>query len=399
MKVLFLTMVWPLDQHQSNMYTDLMGEFVLNHHDVTVLSLLEKRYKRSTFCTNENGIRVLRVKSGNIQKTGKYEKVISSLVANVQILSATNKYLRNEEFDLMIFALPPSTIAPAVWRLKKKFRAKFYLLLKEFWPQDPTDLQAMKKNGVVWKFFDALSCILYKQADYIGTMSDAGITFLKKNTMKISAVVESCPNCLKNEPLCRKNIEKRKEVFENHSIPNDKIVCVFGGNLGVSQGISEMINSIKNVADFKDFCFLIIGDGTEAKIVRESLGNQKNVIVKKWLPVEDYDAIMKNADVGMIFLYPNYSVPNVPSRMVGYLKYGLPVMACVDSATDAGTIIEEHKCGFSIINGDSISFREKVQNFRNEELRKEMSKNSRDLFEQMYTSECCYKIIMSHFSE
>ncbi|MDD3138448.1 MAG: glycosyltransferase family 4 protein [Lachnospiraceae bacterium] len=399
MKVLFLTMVWPLTQNQSNMYTDLMGEFVLNRHDVTVLSLLEKRYKRDTFCANENGIRVLRVKCGNIQKTGKYEKVISSLVANVQILSAANKYLKNEKFDLMIFALPPSTIAPVVWKLKKTYNAKFYLLLKEFWPQDPTDLKAMKKNGIVWKFFDFLSCILYKQADYIGTMSDAGIDFLKENTSKLSAQIETCPNCLKNEPLCERSFEQRKEIFKKYSLPSDKIVCVFGGNLGVSQGIPEMINSLKNVSDFEDFCFLIIGDGTEAKSVRESLGNQKNVIIKKWLPVEDYDAIMKNADVGMIFLYPNYSVPNVPSRMVGYLKYGLPVMACIDKATDAGVIIEEHKCGFSVINGDSIRFRKIVQKFRGEQLRKEMSINSRDLFEKKYTSECCYKIIMSHFSE
>ena len=172
--------------NQTNMYTDLMSEFVSNGHEVTVLSLMEARNQRNTFYAEENGMCVLRVKCGNIQKTGKYKKVISSLVANFRIINAVRKYFTEKQFDLMIFALPPSTIAPSVCLLKRRFRARLYLLLKEFWPQDPTDLKAMREGGVVWKFFDHLSKMLYNSSDYIGTMSEAGIGFLKKVTPMVN---------------------------------------------------------------------------------------------------------------------------------------------------------------------------------------------------------------------
>lgn len=399
MKVFFLTMVWPMNPNQTNMYTDLMSEFVSNGHEVTVLSLMEARNQRNTFYAEENGMCVLRVKCGNIQKTGKYKKVISSLVANFRIINAVRKYFTEKQFDLMIFALPPSTIAPSVCLLKRRFRARLYLLLKEFWPQDPTDLKAMREGGVVWKFFDHLSKMLYNSSDYIGTMSEAGIGFLKKVTPKIDAVIESCPNCLKNDVLSEKNEKERERLFKLHDIPTDKIVCIFGGNLGVSQGIPEMVASLQNVKDFNDFCFLIVGDGTEAGVVRNSLAEQSNVLIKKWIPTDDYEALLRYADVGLIFLYPQYTVPNVPSRMVGYLKYGLPVMACVDKTTDAGKIIEDFGCGFSIINGDVEGFREKIVTFRDDGLRSQMSRRSRQLFEKLYTSECCYKTIVSHFDK
>ena len=49
MKVFFLTMVWPMNPNQTNMYTDLMSEFVSNGHEVTVLSLMEARNQSNTF--------------------------------------------------------------------------------------------------------------------------------------------------------------------------------------------------------------------------------------------------------------------------------------------------------------------------------------------------------------
>lgn len=397
MRVLFVTMVWPLKGDVTNMYTDLMSEFVMNGHDVSVVTLMEVRCGKKTFLSKENGISVLRVRCGNIQKTNKYKKVISSALANFQILLAVRKYLHKSGFDLLIFALPPLTVAPAIRSLKKRFNSSVYLLLKEFWPQDPADLGAMRKNGIVWKSFECLANMLYNNSDYIGTMSETGAKYFIQNNPDIKAIVETCPNCLSKNVILNSPKDTKEAVFGRNQLPLDKIILLFGGNLGVSQGIPEMIDCIKSVSDYDDFCFLIVGDGTEAIKVRESLCNQKNVRIRDWIPSEDYENIVRYSDVGLIFLFPEYSVPNVPSRMVGYLKYGLPVMACVDKATDAGEIVQRANCGYSIINGDTESFRKKVDHFRDSGLRKEMSLNSRALFEREYTSEKCYEKIMSHF--
>jgi glycosyltransferase involved in cell wall biosynthesis len=390
-------MVWPSKPDASNMYTDMMSEFVDERHEVTVLTINEARNNMPTAMSIENTMRILRVRCGNIQKTNKYKKVISSMFANFHIIAAAKKYLRHEKFELLIFALPPTTIAPSIRVLKKMYGAKLYLLLKEFWPQDPADLGAMNENGMVWKFFEKLSSMLYVDADYIGTMSEAGIAFLnKKEKCNITATIETCPNCLK-ESHFEKNDDSRKLVFKKYNIPLEKIVCVFGGNLGVSQGIPQMINSIKCMSKYMEYHFLIIGSGTEASVVKKELSEQANVQIMDWIPTRDYEEIVKNSDIGMIFLYPEYTVPNIPSRFIGYLKYGLPIMACIDRATDLGEIIMRNTCGYYVYNGDIDNFLKKMLLLKDEKTRSLMSENSRKLFETQYTSRKCYEIIIKHF--
>ncbi len=396
MNILFVTMSWP-KAGLHNMYTDLMEEFVAEKHGVCVATLCERRNNIATKLSHENGIDVLRVKCGNIQKTNKYEKVISSFVGGYQLKHNVYRYFRDKRFDLIIFALPPLTIALPLIQIKKHYKAKMYLLLKEFWPQDPADLGAMPVGGLVWKVFSFLEKKLYKNSDYVGTMSKAGITYICQNSAADNCVVEECPNSQKDTGLQLNSAVERKAIRERYHISDNEVVFVFGGNLGVSQGIPEMIASIQSCEDITDARFIIVGDGTEANVIKERLGGQLNVTMINRLPQSEYEKLVFASEVGLIFLYPKYTVPNIPSRMVSYMMYGLPVIACVDHATDAGEIIEEHQCGVSLYNGDINSFKNAVIRLMDQKERQRFSINSRALFEKKYTTRVCYDIIVKHF--
>jgi glycosyltransferase involved in cell wall biosynthesis len=388
-------MTWP-QKDNINMYTDLMSEFTERNHDVTVIALNEKRNGQETYLSIENDVKVLRVKCGNIQKTNKYTKVLSSFLAGFQIEITVNKFLYKENFDLLLFALPPHTITPFVARLKCRYNAKLYVLLKEFWPQDPTDLGAMKKGGIVWRVFRYLEMLLYESADYIGTMSEAGIYYIETNNKNVSHKLEVCPNSQKPK-FCAK--DNRNYIREKYNIPKDKCVFVFGGNLGLSQGINEMIESIKSVSLRKDVFFLIIGSGTEFDKVKKSFedGNEKFIKIYPWISQNDYEELVHACDVGLIFLYKDYTVPNVPSRLVSYLLAELPILAAVDKATDVGDIIESYGCGVKLYNGDIENFRKAVDYLSDEKVRLRMRVNSKKLLLKKYTTEKCYYTIMNHF--
>lgn len=396
MNVLFVTMAWP-KSGLHNMYTDLMDEFVEEKHSVCVATLSEKRNNIETNLSHENGVEVLRVKCGNIQKTNKYEKVISSFFGGYQLKHSVYRYFRDKRFDVIIFALPPLTIALPLIQVKKHYKAKMYLLLKEFWPQDPADLGAMSVGGLVWKVFSFLEKKLYKNSDYVGTMSKAGITYIRQNSAADNCVVEECPNSQKDTGLQPYSDVERKEIRERYHISDNEVVFIFGGNLGVSQGIPEMVKSIQLCEDVTDARFIIVGDGTEANVIKEGLKGQTNVTIIDRLPQSEYEKLVFASEVGLVFLYPKYTVPNIPSRMVTYMMYGLPVIACVDHATDAGKIIEEHQCGVSLYNGDIDGFRNAVIRLMNQKERQRFSMNSRALFEKKYTTRVCYDIIVKHF--
>lgn len=396
MNVLFIALAWP-NPGTPNLYTDLMDEFIQAGDTVCVATLCERRNGLATHLQEENGMKVLRVKCGNIQKTNKYEKVISSFVGGYQLEHAVYKYFGDYRFDVMIFALPPLTIALPLIRMKKHFGCKLYVLLKEFWPQDPADLGAMRVGGAVWKVFRYLERKLYENSDYIGTMSEAGVEYIKKTFPDLHGQLEVCPNSEKFKPQTWVAPETRRKLRQKLGIKETDCAFVFGGNLGLSQGIPEMIQCVKAASDISDIKFVIVGDGTEKEKVFQSLKHQDNVLLFDWLPKEEYDALVDACDVGLLFLYPGYTVPNIPSRLVSYTLSGLPVVACIDPSNDIGDILQRNHCGVSMINGDTERFKEAVNLMKDSETRKELGRNSRKLFESTYTARRGYEIISAHF--
>lgn len=391
-------MVWP-DFGQNNLYSDLMLEFVEQGHEVFVATLTEKRKRIPTQLISERGMKVLYVKCDNIQKVNKYSKVLNSFFAGFFLRINTINKLKDESFNCIIYALPPLTISPFVISLKKYFQTSLYLLLKEFWPQDPVDLGAMRKGGIVWIVFRYLEKRLYKHCNYIGTMSKAGIKFIKEHYPNIKAVIEECPNSEKAASIPTPDIKEKTELRRVYGIPYNSCVFVFGGNLGLSQGIDEMINEIKAAKIIDNVFFMIIGSGTEyEKIKNEFDAFSSNYIkVIPSIPRDEFDRLLACCDVGMLFLSPNYTVPNVPSRLVSYLKVGLPILAAIDRTSDVGSIIEEAKCGISIINGDIPAFLKAIESLTCLKTREAMSINSRRLFLSRYSTSYCYKTIIKHF--
>ena len=71
------------------------------------------------------------------------------------------------------------------------------------------------------------------------------------------------------------------------------------------------------------------------------------------LPKLEYDKLLSICDVGLIFLSPNFTIPNYPSRLLSYLELKLPVITATDIHTDIGKDIEDYECGFSVISGNS----------------------------------------------
>ena len=69
-----------------------------------------------------------------------------------------------------------------------------------------------------------------------------------------------------------------------------------------------------------------------------------------------YDRLVAACDIGLIFLDQRFTIPNYPSRLLSYMKRSLPVIACVDSATDVGDNIEESGFGWKCPAGDCAAF-------------------------------------------
>ena len=129
MNILFLTMYNIKSVYSSGIYEDLMREFLNNNHNVYIATPVEKRFREDTNIVEENNCKILKIKTGNLQKTSFIKKGISTFRITSQFKFAIKKYFRNVKFDLIIYSTPPITLDKVVEYVKKRDNAKTFLNL------------------------------------------------------------------------------------------------------------------------------------------------------------------------------------------------------------------------------------------------------------------------------
>ncbi|MBN2275459.1 MAG: glycosyltransferase family 4 protein [Bacteroidales bacterium] len=397
MNILFITIAWP-KSGERNLYTDLMDEFVLQKHNVYVIGTQYDELPSDNEIKDENGIKVLRINSGKIRKTSHLRKLFSLLTLGNKMLRGIEKHFPDIVFNLIISPTPPITLSTLYKKLKHKYNARFYLLLKDIWPQGSVDHGVFSRYSIPWLFFRQHEIRTYKTADYIGCMSPLGAEYiLSKNTYIARNKVEVCPNCIQ----LNNNIDENggEKIRAKYGIPADACVFIFSGNLGIGHGLGFLVEAIKQLADYPKAFFVIGGSGTHFRFLEDKLKEfpHKNVFLYNWLPSDDFNQILAACDVGLILLY-KYTVPQFPSRLLSYMEYSKPILCAVNQYTDIGTIVENHGCGCSTIHGNINEFISAIKYFsENKSERQRMGKNARKLLIDNYTVVHGYKIIMNHF--
>lgn len=362
MNILFLTLSDFNSIGERNIYTDLLREFVKHGDLVSVVSPAERKKNVKTHMIRENHCAILKLRIGNIQKTNILEKGLSTLLIEPQFICAVRKYFPNIKFDLVLYSTPPITFCKAVKYVKKRDHAKTYLLLKDIFPQNAVDLGMLKKRGLkklLYFYFRHKEKILYQISDTIGCMSQANVEYLlAHNPGLVPGNVKICPNSI--EPVDMSVSEdERKKIRSEYNLPQDKTIFVYGGNLGKPQGVGFMLKCLHSQRRNEKAFFIIIGNGTEYPKIQNYIETFRpaNVRLHQWLPKEEYDKVIAACDVGMIFLDHRFTIPNFPSRLLGYMAAKLPVLAVTDTATDIGNVIEENGFGWWCESDDIYEFK------------------------------------------
>ena len=278
--------------------------------------------------------------------------------------NAIDRFFSDIKFDLIIYSTPPITLNTVVKYVKHRDGAKTYLLLKDIFPQNAVDIGLMSQNGVkglVYKYFKNKERQLYAISDYIGCMSPANKEYLTEHNPEIDKEkIDVCPNCVEviDKSL---NRERKRNIRKKYGIPHDRIVFVYGGNLGKPQGIPFLIECLSHEKENEHVFFVIVGNGTEYKQIEDYIKTGiKNVKLIPRVPKEDYDQLVAACDVGMIFLDHQFTIPNFPSRLLGYMQTKLPVLAVTDPCTDIGKVITEGGFGWWCESNDVKEFKNKV---------------------------------------
>jgi|SRR5690625_209999 len=369
-KFLLFLISYPDVAQGQNMHTDFANELASRNLDVRVVA---PTFTGRTRYAREGLVDVLRVRSGPLFKTNLITKGLNTSLLPFRFDKAIRRHLGGWRADWIVSPTPPITLAPPIRRLKRLWGAKFYLILRDIFPQNALDLGFMPQ-GIIYSYFRRQEKATYASADLIGCMSPGNQSYLLQHNPELDQDrVKLLPNWTSSQETGLSTgpgntpTASRAAARAQWGIAADSLLCVFGGNLGKPQRVDFILEAATRLRSSTDIHFLIVGGGTEASWLGEEINKRRltNVRLIRRLPRQDYDSLLTAADVGLITLHENFTIPNIPSRLLGYWSAGLPVLAATDTCTDLNaSFLDRHGAGRWVPMGDLNGFVEAIQWFK-----------------------------------
>lgn len=357
MNILLITDSYPPEiRSASHLMQELAEELVKRGHEITVVTSYpqynltqDSRDKLFEEFTVENNVNLIRIKTLPLHKVNYFIRGISQLVLPYIFFSKIKQYIKNK-IEVVIVYSPPLSLAIAGLKVKKKYSAGFILNVQDIFPQNAIDLGILK-NSLLISFFERMERKAYEGADKITAHSENNMRFLIEKKQLSQNKVSILHNWIDTAPYTN---EKRTGFFRKEYGLDNKFIFLFAGVIGPSQGLDLIINAAREVRDFGNIVFLLVGDGTEKdnliKMAESfSLGN---VLFKPFVSKEEYPRLVKDADVGIVCLSSKNKTPVVPGKILGYMAASIPVVAFLNKESDGHIIIKDAKCGYSSTSDD-----------------------------------------------
>ncbi len=382
MRILFLFQIF--DFKKSTIYLDLVRECRDRGHAVSLIAGTSDM-SLPDGVTDVEGIKTVYMKLPDQFGAGSAKKALIQMSIPGRMKSILKDGFGNDKFDIIAYPTPPITLAPVLKYCKKHYKnAIKYLMLKDIFPQNAVDLGMFSETGMIHKYYRHMEKQLYAYSDRIGCMSEANIEYVKKHNPEIpDKKLEYFPNtaAVKDLPTTQASSSQSK----------DGLSIVFGGNMGKPQDIDGLLAGIKACSKYpelEDVKFIFAGDGSERHKIEEFIQTYSpaNFIYHRQMPRDEFEALVDEADAGLISLSPVFTIPNFPSRLLPYMQKAKPVLAVVDDATDIDTCItEEARCGYAVSSGSPDEFVDGIKRLKShrDDL-KELGLNGRRYFERFF---------------
>jgi glycosyltransferase involved in cell wall biosynthesis len=394
-RILLLVVYYlPSTMSSAKLIHDLAMEFQQLGHEPVVVAPDENILADSE-STCENGIRVLRVRTGKIKTAPRLVRGFNEARLSEIVWQKGRRYFEENPCDLIIYYSPTIFFGSLVRRLKELFACPSYLILRDIFPQWALDAGVLRQ-GIFYKYFKSKERENYEAADIIGVQSPSNLRYFEENRIDKKYSLEVLYNWT---ALSEENIEPRghRERLKLQG----KVIFFYGGNIGVAQDIDNIIRLAKKLRNEKSAYFLLVGEGSEVPRLRKEIASHglTNIALHEAVGQQEYLSMLSEFDVGLISLDRGLRTQNFPGKMLGYMYHSMPILASINPGNDLKRILEEGQAGLVCINGEDEKFESDARNLlANADLRHRIGRNARALLENIFSVSRAARQILAHFN-
>lgn len=374
-----------------------LSEGMKDAFDITVICVVpsysgtvEDKYKsKRVYEENYNGIKVIRVRVPEFQKSNKLSRIKNLLAYFFNSLLATFKI---EKQDYIFTISQPPILGGVLGVLGKWIKGgRLIYNIQDFNPEQ-TMAVGYAKNKLLLSTVMSVDKFSCKRADKVIVVGrDMQETLRSRFNNKKVPKNEFINNWINEKEIYpleqnHENIVKFKEKYNLQ----DKFIIMYSGNIGLYYDLENIIKVIGKFKDREDVIFAFVGDGTvKDKIETYVIENKLNNVT--FIPYQDKaDLIysLNTADIHWVVNAKGIKGVSVPSKLYGVMAAGKPVLGVLDEGSEARLIVEECNCGVCIEPGNYKEISNKIEYILdNKEEIRTLGSNGRKYLETNLTKE------------
>lgn len=396
MRILLVTVYYsPSTTSVAQMMHALGQEYLRKGHQVIVVTPSDS-IEKATSITEEDGITVARVKTGDLKYANKALRGWRESRLSATMWRAAESFFRANPCDLIVFYSPTIFFGGLVQRLKNLWSCPSYLILRDIFPKWALDAGILHE-GMLYRYLKQKELEQYAAADVIGVEASGNLSYFHKEIPASKYKLEVLYNWLDSQ-----------DAPANHSIwrknlgLESKVVFFYGGNIGVAQDMDNIVRLAAAVKECEDVFILLVGSGSEVQRLNAEIESRRlqNIKILPPLAQREYMQCLSEFDVGLVSLDRRLQSHNFTGKLLGYVKCGKPILASVNPGNDLIGFLKDADAGIACTNGEDESFVLAAMRLaKDHELRCRMGRNARRLGETAFSVQFAAAQILSHFAK
>jgi glycosyltransferase involved in cell wall biosynthesis len=261
--------------------------------------------------------------------------------------------------DLLLVYSPPLFLGVTATMVSKVWGCPFIFWVNDLWPRAALSLGFMQDN-FAYRLACRLESFIYHQAARIFVYSQRMAAEVAKTGVD-SAKIEYHPLWIDTD-VFQPRPDAAKEIRRQYGW-GERFVVLYGGNLGLAQGLDVLIETARLCRSLPDIHFVLVGSGVEKE-------NLENLVKHYGLTNVEFIGHQPKDKVGTFFsaadlLFAHlkaapHRVGTVPEKILAYMACGRPVLLGAQEGA-AADLIQEHRCGLAVPPDDPQALAQAIE--------------------------------------
>ncbi len=330
------------------------------------------------------GIHIHRAYSRRLSREGTHSRLLNG--ATVAAISLLKLMTRRKPDVLLVDSTSPFLLVVA-WLLRRLRGIPFVFLVQDVYPEIAIELGVVGRRSIAARLWRLVYGRVYRAVARIVVLGPRMRDVVKRSVSpSIHDGLVVIPNWADGDaivPRSRFDNPLRRELGLD-----DKLVVLYSGNMGLVHDMETIVEAAKRLQHLSDLRFLLIGGGGKRDWVESAVERKKlrNVIMLPYQPLEMLPYSLTCGDISLVTLRRGMEGLSVPSKVYASLAAGLAVLAVAGPGSEIGDMVEEHRCGYRVSQGDVDGLVEAIGHLhRDRDLLGEMKRQARLSYEANYT--------------